>query len=184
MTRADKKLPSPVREELDFAEIYRNHAAFLWRCLRRLGVREGDVEDVCQETFVTAHRKLAEFDGSSALRTWLFGIALRKASEYRRRRHVRSEEPREAADLEQASAPTQVEELVQRQARAVLDDVLAQLDDDKRATFVLYELEQLPMSEVAELLDCPLQTAYSRLHAARRTVEQAVRRFRLKEGIA
>ncbi|WP_437974045.1 sigma-70 family RNA polymerase sigma factor [Sorangium sp. So ce295] len=70
-------------------EIFEENAAYVWRVLRRLGVGEADVEDVCQEVFLTVHRKLDTFDGSSALRTWLYGICLRLASEYRQRRRRR-----------------------------------------------------------------------------------------------
>ncbi|MEO7733801.1 MAG: sigma factor-like helix-turn-helix DNA-binding protein, partial [Kofleriaceae bacterium] len=64
-------------------------------------------------------------------------------------------------------------------ARAVLDEILDELDDAKRAVFVLFELEEMPMSEVAKAVECPLQTAYSRLAAARKQVERAVRRRQL-----
>jgi len=60
--------------------------------------------------------------------------------------------------------------------RALLDAAIRTLDDDKRAVFVLFELEELPMAEVAEAVGCPPQTAYARLYAGRRTVEAALRR--------
>ena len=66
--------------------------------------------------------------------------------------------------------------------RSVLDAILDELDESKRAVFVLYELEELPMAEVAAAVGCPLQTAYSRLHSARATVESAVKRRRAREG--
>ncbi len=69
-----------------------------------------------------------------------------------------------------------------REARATLDRILDGLDDDKRAVFVLFEIEELPMTEVAMAVGCPLQTAYSRLHAARREVEAAMHRLRAKQG--
>lgn len=155
-----------------FAQIYADHAAMVWRSLRRLGVREADLEDVTQETFVVVHRKLAEFDGRSSLKTWMFGICLRLASDYRKRAHVRREESVEAVP-DTALEPTQAHALEQRQARKVLDGILEELDEDKRTAFVLFELEQWPMADVAEAMGCPLQTAYARLYAARKLVEQA-----------
>lgn len=180
--RSDLKRPVEVPDAGAFSAIYRSQVHFVWRSLRRLGVREADVEDVCQETFVIAYRKFSAFDGTSQVRTWLFGIALRKASEYRRLKHVRCEYPVDSVP-EQASPESQVDALQRRDARVLLDQILDTLDEYKRAVFVLYELEQLPMSEVAVLLDCPLQTAYSRLHAAKRTVEGAIGRLHLRERL-
>lgn len=163
-----------------FREIYREHARYVWRVVRRLGVPVADAEDVTQEIFVVVHRKLATFAQRSSLQTWLYGIAYRCASEYRRRAHVRREVA--TATPEIGAADAQQEELVDRKrAREALDLILAELDEDKRAVFVFYEVEQLPMSDVASILECPLQTAYSRLHVARRHVEAAAKRLRARE---
>jgi RNA polymerase sigma-70 factor (ECF subfamily) len=163
------------RAQLAFAEIFREHAPYVWRVLRRLGVREADVEDLCQEVFVIVHRKLPEFEGRSSMRTWIYGICIRVASDHRRRAHVRREEPTDAPPEERKSAP-QLHELEREQARVLLSRALAELDDDKRAVFVLYEIEALEMKAVAEAVGCPLQTAYSRLHAARKKVTETIER--------
>ena len=78
---------------LSVRQIFDEHARYVWRTLRHLGVADADLEDVCQEVFVTVHRKLPEFEGRSKLRTWLYGICLRVASDYRRRAYVRRERP-------------------------------------------------------------------------------------------
>jgi RNA polymerase sigma-70 factor (ECF subfamily) len=170
-------LSTQPRQAPDLTALFREHAPFVWRALRRLGVHERDVEDVCQEVFVVVHRKLREFEGRSSVRTWIYGICARTASDYRRsgrvRREVVTDEPPEiAGDAAQHDA------VALRQARAKLDRILDELDDDKRSVFVLYEIEELTMAEVAEALGCPLQTAYSRLHAARKIVETSVERER------
>jgi RNA polymerase sigma-70 factor (ECF subfamily) len=157
------------------AEIFREHAPFVWRGLRRLGVPESDVEDVCQEVFVVVHRKLGDFEGRSSLRTWIYGIAARTASDYRRSGRVRREVVTDAPP-DVAHEGGQHDALALKQARAMLDRILDELDDDKRSVFVLYEIEELTMAEVADALGCPLQTAYSRLHAARKVVEAGVAR--------
>jgi len=158
-------------------EIFRQHAPFVWRALRRLGVAERDVEDVCQEVFVVVHRKLGDFEGRSSLRTWIYGICARTASDYRKSGRVRREV---VTDLipERHEDAGQHDAVALRQARAALDKILDALDHDKRAVFVLYEIEELTMAEVADALGCPLQTAYSRLHAARKVVEAGVARAR------
>ena len=165
-----------------FRDVYRENAAFVWRVVRRLGVPPADAEDVTQEVFMVVLKKLDSFAHRSSLRTWLYGIAYRSASEHRRRAHVRSEVPTEAPEAG-AADPPQPESVDRKRAREQLDAILAQLDDDKRAVFVFYEIEELSMNEVAEIVGCPVQTAYSRLRAAREHVEAAARRLAASEGL-
>jgi RNA polymerase sigma-70 factor (ECF subfamily) len=172
--------PAPV-EIPSIQQIFVDYAAFVWRALRRLGVPESDVDDLCQDVFVVVHRKLAEFQARSSIRTWLYGICIHTARDHRRRARHRIEQLTDVVP-EQSVPPAQHQEIERRQAIALLDSILDQLDDDKRAVFVLYEIEQLPMSEVAEAAGCPLQTAYSRLHAARKHVEAAARRAQIQKG--
>ncbi len=154
-------------------QIFDEHARYVWRTLRHLGVADADLEDVCQEVFVTVHRKLPEFEGRSKLRTWLYGICLRVASDYRRRAYIRRE--RAVPDpLQGAAEPSGNQPDMRVELRATLVRLLDALDEDKRAVLVLYEIEGLSMKEVAEIVDCPLQTAYSRLHAARRRIAEVM----------
>ncbi len=138
------------------------------RALRRLGVAERDLEDVAQEVFVTLHRKLPEIEHEDAIRSYVYGIAVRHASDHRRRAHVRREHPGGDELPERAGSAPQLAEILSGERRARLDRALAALDDDKREVLVLYEIEELPMREVAIAVGAPLQTAYSRLYAARR----------------
>lgn len=173
--------PRPNGAALRFDEVYRDNARFVWRTVRRLGVREADVEDVCQKVFIIVHRKLDTYDGSSKVTTWLFGICYRVVADHRRRAHHVREVFDEPAIARMARAPDQQEGLARQQARALLDRMLDQLDEPKRAVFVLSQLEQLPMKDVAEAVGCPLQTAYSRLHAAQRQLEALVAQLRAGE---
>ncbi len=171
----------PLSSTLDVASIFREYGSFVHRALRRLGVRPSDVDDACQEVFVVVHRRLDDFEQRSSLRAWVYGICVRVAAAQRRRRHVGREVVFD--DVPEPIDPkTPAESLSVREARAVLDLILSNLDDEKRAAFVLYELEGLTIPEVAQALNCRRQTAYSRLSAARELVEAAVRRHRLKGG--
>lgn len=158
-----------------FAEIYAQHASFVLRAVRRLGVARPDVPDAGQQVFLTVHRRLDSFDGSSTVRTWLFGICRRVAADLRARAHVRREVPTDKLP-ERSEPPAQHQAVERVEARAVLDRFLDLLDDDKRAVFVLYELEEWTMPEVAAAVGCPLQTAYTRFRAARKTLEEAMQR--------
>jgi RNA polymerase sigma-70 factor, ECF subfamily len=148
-----------------FPEIFRDHAAFLWRTLVNLGVPRHDAQDLCQEVMITVHRRLPDFDGRS-LRGWLYGICVRVASDYRRSARVRQEIPH--ASVPEQTLPADQPEHVERardleRARRSLE----RLSEDKRAAFVLFELEGLTLAEVAEALGAPLQTVYSRIKGAR-----------------
>lgn len=153
-------------------QVFDEHARYVYRVLRYFGVRSADLQDVSQDVFVTVHRKLDSFEGRSSLRTWLYTICQHAASDYRRRAFVRQEIVMDSAspslDRVDAGAGARLE------ARSTLTFALDQLDDDKRDVFVLYEIQGLTMREVCDILNCPLQTAYSRLHAARDVVMAAL----------
>jgi RNA polymerase sigma-70 factor (ECF subfamily) len=165
------KQPDPVVAG-GFATIFDENAPFVLRVLRHLGVADRDLQDQSQEAFVAVFRGLEAFAGRSSLRTWIYGICLRVASNYRRRAYIKNEravaEPPEQPDPSNPGA--------ERQEWSALCRLLDSLDADKREVFVLYELEELSMKEVAEACDCPLQTAYSRLHAARKRLLEEYRR--------
>jgi len=170
-------------QALDTTTIFREHAPFVWRVVRRLGVSESDTADVCQEVFVVIHRRLPEFEGRSSVRTWVYAICVRTAADYRRRVSRRRETVTDDVP-EAATEARQDVALSMREARARLDRVLDELDDDKRAVFVLYEIEELTMADVASAVGCPLQTAYSRLHAARAEVQASIQRMRTRDEVA
>ena len=169
---------SPVASArpLDFVAVYESSAASVLRSLRRLGVREADLEDAAQEVFVVVHRKLPEFAGRSSLKTWVFGICLRVASDWRARAHFKRETGPDEAPERTTSGETPTREIARKQARLKLAALLEQLDEDKRAVFVMFELEELPMAEVAQTVGVPVQTAYARLYAARKFIEGEVAR--------
>jgi RNA polymerase sigma-70 factor, ECF subfamily len=149
------------------------HVPYVWRVLRSMGVAEHDLPDVCQDTFLVVHRRLAEFEGRSSLRTWICGIALRVASDHRGKAYRRREQAQgELPDV--ADSAAQDDELERRQAREQLGRLLDGLPADQRQVFVLFEIEQMQMKEVAAVVGCPLSTAYSRLYAARDTLKRAL----------
>jgi RNA polymerase sigma-70 factor (ECF subfamily) len=157
--------PGKLAARPAFPEIFQQHAQFIWRALMNLGVQRYDAQDVCQEVMIIAHRRLPTFEGRS-IRAWLYGICVRKASEYRRSARVRREVPSDSLD-ELAFDGTQDEVLARnrrlRRTLAALDE----LDEARRAAFVLYEVEELTLAEVSEALEVPLQTVYSRIKSAR-----------------
>lgn len=174
-------VPENDAQALSFDAVVADHGPYVWRVLRRLGVRSADIEDVWQETFIVVHRKLGGFEGRAQLRTWLSAIAVRVASDYRSRAYRRREQATDELP-ETGAAASQQEGLLDQERRALLDRLMAELKPEQREVVVLYEFAELPMQEVAEALGCPLQTAYSRLHAGRKALEQAARREAAKKG--
>ena len=151
------------------ARLFQAHAEEVWRFLKYLGVREHDLADACQEVFLVAHRKLSEFRGDSAPRTWLYGISLRVAKTWRRRRLLVP-----LGEHERAVAPSQEQERERRDTHELLCWALDQISEAQREVFVLHEIEELPMADVAARVECGLFTAYSRLRLARRALKRAL----------
>jgi RNA polymerase sigma-70 factor (ECF subfamily) len=166
---------APPLDRAALADAYDQHATAVFRLLRRLGVTEAAAPDALQDVFVVAWRKHDEFEGRSSLRTWLCGIALRVARDHRRERDRRL---REHADFE-LPAPSPSPEAQAERAAALrkLDSMLSAMSEPLRECFVLTEVEQLRAPEVAELLQVPLNTVYSRVRLARAALLE-----QMKEG--
>ncbi len=164
-----------------FGAIYRDHFTLVWRGLRRLGVPDASLEDAAQDVFLVAHRRAPTFEQRSSLRTWIYGIAVRVAKDYRRAqsRHVKRVESL-AEHLSSAPGPTRTpaEEVERREANRVLHAVLAAMDDESREVLVLVELEELSVREAATALGLRVRTCQRRLRAARTLFEQAYERRR------
>jgi RNA polymerase sigma-70 factor, ECF subfamily len=165
----------PIRQN-DFDEIYECNFDFVWKTLRRLGVDESAVDDAAHDVFLVVHRQLALFDGRNP-KSWLFAIAQRVAWHYRRAVARRRTDPLRDDDVQvDATAhPDQSQE--RREALAVVQHLLDGLPDDRRAVFILSELEQMSMPEIAKVLSIPLNTAYSRLRLARRDFSRRLRQY-------
>jgi len=155
----------------------REHHAFVWRVLRRSGLTAADADDAAQRVFLIAADRLHTIAQGSE-RGFLYRTAARVASNARRSMNRR----RETSGLEEGNEPAPLPEpddlLDQRRARDLLDRMLGELSEDLRATFVLFEIEGLRSTEIAEALDIPVGTVASRLRRARAELEQRLARYR------
>jgi RNA polymerase sigma-70 factor (ECF subfamily) len=159
----------------------REHHAFVWRSVRRLGVPETDVEDAAQRVFLVLAKNLEQVDPAK-LRSYLFGVAMRVAANERRAAKARAGRSTSDGDADRVpcgSTPAD-EALDRRRARVLLDEILDDLDEDLRSVFVLHELEHMTMADIAEVLAIPAGTAASRLRRARAEIEQHALRLRAK----
>jgi RNA polymerase sigma-70 factor (ECF subfamily) len=183
VTGAELMASADAAAGLTIREVHERHADFVWRSLQRLGVRSMDLEDQMQEVFIVAHRRLATFNGASALNTWLFGICLRVAAAHRRRAHVRREQSRSDVEdeLELGSGEDPESAAIERETQKELDELLASIDLEKRAVFVMFEVEGFTAPEIANVMGTPVGTVYSRLAAARDELAKAAARRRRRE---
>ena len=163
--------PSPVP---DLAQVYAAECSNVWNSLRRLGVPESDLPDLTHDVFLTAFRRIADFDPSRAIRPWLFGIAVRVADLHRRtqRRHTASVQ--RAGLGPQPVPPSDGTALAIHNRRLVLE-ALEAVEFDRRAVFVMHEVHGFTAPEIAEALAIPLNTVYSRLRIARAEFLAALR---------
>jgi RNA polymerase sigma-70 factor (ECF subfamily) len=151
------------------AELFERHVTFVWRVVAAHGVREADVPDVTQDVFVAAFRRLEDWDPARASATsWLYAIAVRVAANHRRKAHVRREAPGDGPAEELVTDPGA--DIDRQRLLSELETALAAMDAPKRDVFVLFEIAELTMHEVALTVGCPLKTAYKRLYAARREI--------------
>ena len=168
LRRIQLALPArPVAGAADrLSKMFHHHYDFVWRSVRRLGVSPEAVDDATQEVFVGASRKLDAIEAGKE-KAFLFGTAVRVAADSRRahgrRLRASSEEQPELVD----TTPAQGELVDQKRARELLDELVAQLPEDTRPVFVLFELEGMTMAEIASCLELPAGTVASRLRRAR-----------------
>ena len=187
-TEADEasggSLPSAGDERLfSFKEVYDAHFRFVWRSLRRLGVPESDVADAVQDVFIVVHRRLGEFEGRSKVTTWLYGICYRVAHDRRRLAHVRRRAVDDDGELDNRADETVdvAADAERRQGLALLEAILDELPLEQRAVFTLFELDGLGGEAIAELLEIPLGTVYSRLRIAREQFKKTVARVQARD---
>jgi RNA polymerase sigma-70 factor (ECF subfamily) len=155
--------------ELDLVSIYAEHFKGVWRNLRRLGVSKAQLDDAVQDVFLVVHRRRTEFASRSSLKTWIFGIVLHVAKDYRRaaRRHAAREARYASEFVEPYDADGPAQEVERREASTLLHSVLDRMRYEHRAVFVLVELEELTLHEAAAACSVSLATCQRRLRRAR-----------------
>jgi|SRR5580658_2898087 RNA polymerase sigma-70 factor (ECF subfamily) len=173
--------PPLSRSTPDLGAIFDAHFDHVWNSLRRLGVREADLEDQVHEVFLKVHSRLGDYDPARPLKPWIFAFAFRVAADYRRLARHRWEVfgvRLEAVDL----ARTPDECIEAQEERRLVEAALEAVELTRRAVLVMHDVEQLPIPQIAESLGVPTGTAYSRLRLAREDFSSALRRFRKQRG--
>ena len=164
---------------LSLEGIYRAHYAFVWRSLLHMGLIGSTVDDALQDVFLVVHRRLQDFEGP-CMRSWLYGIARRVASDYRRGAKRAVTRVSTMADPDVHPSPHGVGTRVA--AASMVQQFLAELDDDKREVFVLTEVEGMTAREIADMLGINANTVSARLRAARLKFARVVSREAAREA--
>jgi RNA polymerase sigma-70 factor (ECF subfamily) len=176
-----------ARSGLRFDDVYEAHFKFVWKAARRLGVPEASLDDVVQEVFVVVHRKLHEQNVTS-VRSWLYAIVLHAARNHRRGSRGGHREIAQSGteqDVETMAVHPSLppdESAARDEGLRVLEKILSTLDEEKLEVFVMAEIEQLTVPQIAELLGINVNTAYARLRAARQEFNEGVARHRARDS--
>lgn len=162
-----------------FEQVYEACFGSVWRSVRALGVAPASLDDAVQDVFVVVHRRLAETRLRGHVKGWVLGIALRVASDYRRTRRRKGGLLPLPDTLASSDGQTPFDGALKSQALRLVEDFLNTLRDEKRAVFVLAELEGLRAPEIAEVLELNLNTVYSRLRVVREEFAAAMSKHRV-----
>jgi RNA polymerase sigma-70 factor (ECF subfamily) len=168
-----------------FEALYDEYADFVFRSLRRLGVPDASADDALQEVFLVVHRRRAEYRGNAHVKTWLFRIAMHVARDTKRALgKARAGEDATSAPIEESGRGSPfagpLDHALHAERVRLLYALLDELDEDKRALFILSELEQMAVKDIADALSTNLNTIYSRLRVAKRSFEEALARHRAR----
>jgi RNA polymerase sigma-70 factor (ECF subfamily) len=154
--------------------LYDRHFPDVERLVASLGILDAEADDICQEIFVIIYRNLARFRGEARLSTWIYRLATREAIRFaRRRRLLRGLSELFARDRREAMPSDWSESEAGR--RHYLRQLLDRLPPERRLALVLYEIEGLPVSEIARISDCAENTVWTRLHRARTELEKVAK---------
>ncbi len=162
----------------DLATVYREYRAFVWRTLFHRGLDRAVVDDALQDVFLVVYRKLPTFDGRTSLKNWLYGIARRVASEYRRGCRRGTRYLHVVADLDLHAISGKYDRIGHAM---IVRELLDTLDEKKREVFILAEVEGMTGPEIAETLGLNQNTVYARLRAARQKFEKALVRHQARQ---
>lgn len=168
----DTARSAPLPTSTSFRSLFEAEFPFVCRALERFGVRHADAPDCAQEIFLTFFQRFSQWDQARPLRPYLVAYASRFAANYRRLgwHRLGGDAPQEA------HSPFHGDEAAIAKAQVLRG--LDALSDDQRVALVMHDLEELTGAEIAEALQIPLFTVYSRVRSARvifrATVEDAL----------
>lgn len=170
-----------ITDATRFAELVSQNIDFVWRTVRRLGVSAADADDATQQVFVVAHQKVAEIRTGSE-RAFLVAVSTRVASRMRRTNRRREQTQQHFSEIPVTNVAFSEHAVSRVEARDLLDRVLDGMPPDVRLVFVLFELEDLSVDKIAELLELPRGTVATRLRKARTLFAEEATRLQARRS--
>ena len=168
-----------AKDNRPFSELFRRHHAVVWRVCYRFMTNSQDAEDMTQEVFFKAYRKLSQFEGRSSLSTWLYRIAVTTCLNEKRRRSRRPALSSTPLDdmIESLPAESSEEECLTQIQQGRLIEALAQLRETQRQVLFLRDFEQLSYKEIAQRLGLSLSATKMRIQRARLALQSIYRQL-------
>ena len=151
----------------NFGEWYREYFQFVWRSARRLGVAEAELDDAVQDVFMVVHRQLCDYEPRYSPRAWLFAIARRVAADHRRTVRRKGGLLPLYEDSTDGHRDDPLRGAMNKERSDIILEFLSTVDGERRAVFILCELEQLSAPDIADAVEANLRTVYSRIRLAR-----------------
>jgi RNA polymerase sigma-70 factor, ECF subfamily len=181
MQHAGRRAPRPASPAPPSLNALHEDSHYVRGILRRNGVSARDAEDLVQEVLLVMWRRRADYDPTRPLRPWLGGIAIRVAAAFRKRKVREANAPLHDNETRER-VPDPEQELATMRSHILVARALAALPEKLRRVVVLYDLDGRSMREIADNLDIPLFTAYSRLRMARQALGRSVRQMQKQAG--
>lgn len=165
---ADLELAGRIRagDGAAFEELYHHHAARLYNLAYRMSGAAHEAEDLLQDIFLLAYRKLGSFRGESSLGTWLYRLAMNHCLDVVRSRQSRMSHQTDSLDDDGAAEPAAAP-VLGAVSRIDLDRAIGRLPHACRAAFLLHDVEGFGHQEVGAILGISEGTSKSQVHKAR-----------------
>lgn len=174
----------PVQLDTDPDDFCRTYINYVWRCLRHLRVPAADLPDATQDVLVAATRNLHKYEGRGSVKSWLYGFAKYVSKSYGRSawREQRKRDALEHVTPDCGCDPIAALE-GEQSAIALLNSLLAELDEDKRYVYILADIEEIPIVDIAREIGVKTNTLHTRLFAARKQMRAAAARYLAHQSI-
>ena len=149
-----------------FSELYERYRGRVFGFLLRMTGDRDIAEDMLQETFFAAMRNAGQFDRSRSFLSWLFGIAHKRTIDYYRHAKVEADHADDTGKSVGSKLDSPEQDLSNKRLRKAINEAVGQLEPSQREVFLLRELGGVPFKEIAEMMDCPINTALGRMRLA------------------
>lgn len=155
-----------------FARLYEKYKNRVFGFLIKMTGERNVAEDLLQETFLAAYRNASQFDRNRNFLSWIFGIAHKRTIDYFRHARVESDHHLDAVESVGSRIESADTQLSNESLRKVINEAVEELDPLQREVFMLRELGDVPFKDIAEIMNCPINTALGRMRLALKNIRK------------